>query len=182
MHSPNFFDPSSDVHAKRAQFRIAAIKRAAFYPISVFWGYAVMSLAQYNIILTAVAFNPNLFIAFTAASCLTLVLCFVLEFFMQKYITKDSHVYNIAHGLLYFADLLATVYVASLFITSPASVYFLFALAGAGVLPTIASFALLEKAGGVLTHQFVPTQNQRPTLDKVDDATNNFTSYGPGGR
>lgn len=160
MYSPIFFNTSNTIHANRAQFRNATIKRAAFYPMAVFAGYAVMSLIQYQVILAAVTFNPNLFIAFAASSCLTLVLCFALSYLIQKYLAQNSFVYNVSHGLLYAADGITTVYLASLFISSPASVFFLLALVAAGTVPTRAAFALLEKATEMFIKQFYPNQTQ----------------------
>lgn len=177
MRKPDFFNATTDLQEKRMQFSIAAIQRATFYPVSVLWGYAIMSLLKYNLIISAVAYNPSLFVAFAAASCLTLPFYFALLFFLQKYSTRDSHFYNIANGLFIFADILATVYIASMFVFSPVSIYFLFALTGAGMIPTLASFKLLEKGTGAV-HQFFFNQNRAhtgPISENLPTITRNYS-------
>ncbi len=140
------FQPSSLSYASERRqpsisLQIYPLLSILLYPCSIFFGPAMLMLVGQNAILASA---PSLFYLIAISGCsavLSAPLLLLFNGLLDHYLSEQSWVSKIAHGLLYLSNLLGNIHLTAFIAASAGhhimSTYTIYAIYGAGFVPAL---------------------------------------------
>ena len=157
-NSDRSFDSGN--HRERSSLASTTMKRSLFYPGAIYLGYFILSFVENNPVILTTPYFGSLLMASVFSGLLSLVPFIYLYSLTEKNClqNKDGHVFSKA--LLIAFDMLSNILLTAKLSSSIMSVYSVFSMVGAGIIPTLLGLFLLEQTVTWVVNQCVPLEEE----------------------
>lgn len=178
VFQPSSLRYSSERRQPSISLQVYRLLSILLYPSAIFFGPGMLMLVGQNAILASA---PSLFYLIGIAGCsavLSAPLLLLFNGLLDNYLSEQSWISKIAHGLLYVANLMGNIHLTTFIAASAGhrimSTYTIYAIYGAGFVPAL--LCGLALAWGI--RQFSRQHSAEPgDVDESIDPSSNVVSF-----